>query len=130
MDHLLSPAHAALGAQWAFSDVVAASGLLLCSGVTGARPDGNVDDDPATQFETAFAHLGRALALAGATTADVVELTTYHVGLREHLETFAAVKARHVAAPYPAWSAIGVAELAVPGTLVELRAVARDPRSR
>jgi enamine deaminase RidA (YjgF/YER057c/UK114 family) len=129
MDHLLSLATTAATTQWGFSDVVAAHGLLLCSGVTGARPDGSVDDDPATQFETAFAHLAEALALAGATTADLVELTTYHVGLRRHFETFAAVKARHVAAPYPAWSAIGVAELAVPGTLVEIRAVAEDPAS-
>ncbi|WP_299058004.1 Rid family hydrolase [uncultured Nocardioides sp.] len=129
MDHLRSPANAAVTERWGFADVVASRGLLLCSGVTGARPDGTVDGDPAAQFAAAFDHLASALALAGADMADVVELTTYHVGLREHFETFAAVKQRYVAAPYPAWSAIGVAELAVPGTLVEIRAVAEDPRA-
>ena len=38
---------------------------------------------------------------------------------------FAEVKARFLAsAPYPAWSAIGVHELALPGLLVEIKATA------
>jgi enamine deaminase RidA (YjgF/YER057c/UK114 family) len=52
-------------------------------------------------------------------------LTTFHVGLREHLGTFVAVKDRYLEAPYPAWTAIGVVELAVPGALVEIRVTAR-----
>ncbi|VXC56225.1 RidA family protein [Nocardioides sp. AX2bis] len=115
--------------RWRFRHVVRSRGLLLCSGVTGVRADGTVDPDPATQFHQAFAHLEAVLATAGATTADLVELTTYHVGLREHFLAFAAVKDEHVPAPYPAWSAIGIAELVVPGTLVEIRAVAEDPFS-
>ena len=51
--------------------------------------------------------------------------TTFHVGLREHLGTFVKVKDRYIEAPYPAWTAIGVVELAVPGALVEIRATAR-----
>jgi hypothetical protein len=37
--------------------------------------------------------------------------------LREHLGTFTAVKDRHIFAPYPAWSAIGVSELITEGAL-------------
>lgn len=131
MDHLLDPAAGPddPAARWHYSHVVRSGGLLHCSGVTGVRPDGTVDPDPTTQFRRAFEHLEAALALAGATAADLVELTSYHVGLREHFLAFAAVKDEHVPAPYPAWSAIGVAELVVPGTLVEIRAVAEDPLS-
>jgi enamine deaminase RidA (YjgF/YER057c/UK114 family) len=35
------------------------------------------------------------------------------------------VKDRYVEAPYPAWTAIGVVELAVSGALVEIRVTAR-----
>jgi hypothetical protein len=33
--------------------------------------------------------------------ADVVELTSYHVGLREHIETLFAVHREFVTQPYP-----------------------------
>ncbi len=54
-------------------------------------------------------------------------MTSYHVGLREHLAEFVAAKDRHIAAPYPAWSAIGVSELITEGALVEIRALAVGP---
>ena len=55
----------------------------------------------------------------------VVELTTYHVGIRKHLTEFAEIKDKYVSAPYPAWTAIGVSELIAEGTIVEIKAVAR-----
>jgi enamine deaminase RidA (YjgF/YER057c/UK114 family) len=36
-----------------------------------------------------------------------------------------AVKDSFLPSPYPAWTAVGISELAVPGALVEIRAVAR-----
>ena len=51
-------------------------------------------------------------------------MTTFHVGLQEHLATFAAGGARWVQEPYPAWTAIGVAELAAPTAGVEVKVVA------
>ena len=47
-------------------------------------------------------------------------MTTYHVGLRDHLDDFVKVKDEFIAEPYPAWSAIGVSELITAGTLVEI----------
>ena len=64
----------------------------------------------------------------GAELSDIVEITSYHVGISAHMEAFMRVWARYLKEPYPAWTAIGVAELIVPGGLVELRAVAVDPR--
>jgi len=65
------------------------------------------------------------LAAAKLGFSDVVEMTTFHVGLQQHLGTFLAVKDRYLTAPYPAWTAIGIVELAVPGALVEIRVTAR-----
>lgn len=39
-----------------------------------------------------------------------------------------SAKDRHLVAPYPAWSAIGVSQLITEGALVEIRAIAVDPR--
>ena len=128
MDHLTVPELAAFEPEWHFSHVVRVSGLLLLSGVTATSERGHVTADPHEQFEQAFAHLGLYLTAAGAGWSDVAELTSYHVGLRRHLDAFVAVKDRFLRHPYPAWSAIGVAELITPGALVELRVIARDPR--
>ena len=89
----------------ALLDVVATNGLLLLSGVTGTNARGEVSPDPQEQFEQAFAHPRQYLAAAGATMESIVEMTTYHVGLREHLDDFMTVKDRHIHRPYPAWSA-------------------------
>ena len=37
------------------------------------------------------------------------------------------VKDRYILEPYPAWTAIGVSELIVPGGLMEIRAIAMAP---
>jgi enamine deaminase RidA (YjgF/YER057c/UK114 family) len=52
-------------------------------------------------------------------------MTTFHVGLQEHLTTFMAVKDNYLKEPYSAWTAIGITELAFPGALVEIRVTAR-----
>jgi len=127
--HIVVPSVAEFTEQWHFSHAVRATGLLWLSGVTGTDVRGVVDPDPARQFEQAFVHLADCLDAAGAGMADLVELTSYHVDLRHHLDTFITVKDRHVRAPYPAWSAIGISELITPGALVEIRAVATDPNA-
>jgi len=107
-----------------FAPAVRAGELLLCSGQIGAGPDGRPQADPETQFVAAFEQVKAVLVEAGLGFSDVVELTTFHVGM-QHLVTFSAVKDRYLAAPYPAWTAIGVSELAFPGGLVEVRVTAR-----
>ena len=47
--------------------------------------------------------------------------------MRTPMAAFTRVKDRYLSPPYPAWTAIGVAELAVPGGLMEIRAVAELP---
>lgn len=110
---------------WHFTPAVIDGDHLRCSGMIGLRPDLTVPSDPVEQFTLAFENLDRLLAEAGLTFADVVELTSYHVGLQAHAEAFMAVKDRYLTAPYPAWTAVGISELAVPGALVEIQATAR-----
>jgi enamine deaminase RidA (YjgF/YER057c/UK114 family) len=64
------------------------------------------------------------LAAAGASFADVIEMTTFHVGLRAHMPIFMQVKDRDLRAPYPVWTAIGITDLAVAGGLVEIKVIA------
>ena len=104
--------------------VVPAGDLLFVSGQVGRDATGTVVLDPERQFATAFENLDTVLTTAGTTLAHVVELTTYHTAM-EHLALFAEVKSRFLTTtPYPAWSAIGVQELALPGLLVEIKATA------
>lgn len=108
-----------------FSPAVIDGEHLRCSGMIGIRPDMTVAEDPRAQFTQAFENLRGLLAEAGLTFADVTDMTSYHVGLQRHVQVFSEVKEEFVAAPYPAWTAVGVTELAVPGALVEIQIIAR-----
>jgi enamine deaminase RidA (YjgF/YER057c/UK114 family) len=111
--------------QFHFAPAVRSNGMLLCSGQIGIGPDGKAPADPTEQFTLAFEGVKAVLAEAGLDFTDIVEMTTYHVGLQQHLPAFMAVKDRYVEAPFPAWTAIGVSELAFPGGLAEVRVTAR-----
>jgi enamine deaminase RidA (YjgF/YER057c/UK114 family) len=112
-----------------FAPAVVDGDQIHVSGVIGTdlSKGGAVSDDPASQFAQAFENLAEVLAAAGAGLADIVEMTTFHVGLQKHFRAFTTVKDRYIKEPYPAWTAIGISELAVPGGLVEIRATARRP---
>jgi enamine deaminase RidA (YjgF/YER057c/UK114 family) len=77
-----------------------------------------------------FEKIGAVLREADLTFRSLVEMTSYHVGLRGHFDLFNAIRLEYAEEPYPAWTAIGVSELIVPGGLVELRAVAELPSER
>ncbi|NNL86486.1 MAG: RidA family protein [Myxococcales bacterium] len=108
-----------------FAPAVVDGDHLRCSGVIGIEADGTCSSDPEKQFTKAFESLGEVLAEAGISAASITEITTFHVGLQKHMSTFLKVKDRFVKEPYPAWTAIGITELAVPGGLVEIRVTAR-----
>ena len=63
------------------------------------------------------------LEKAGASLDEIVEMTSFHVGLNEHIGIFMQVKDGLIKEPYPAWTAIGVSELAF-GALVEIKVTA------
>lgn len=111
-----------------FAPAVRVGDVVHISGVIGTKADGSVSDDAAEQFQQAFSNLRHVLDAAGCTFADVVEMTTFHVRLQDNMRAFVRAKREAMAGPpHPAWTAIGIVELAVPGGLVEIRATAQVP---
>ena len=122
---IAAPAFAHFPGDWHLSPVLDTGDFVFFSGITGTRPDLSVNADPEAQFRDTFRFLRANLEAAGLTIDHIVDMTTYHVGLRQHLNAFMKVKDEFVREPYPAWTAIGVTELITEGTLVEIRMIAK-----
>ena len=108
-----------------FSEAVKSGGFLFCSGIIGMGEGGQVPAAVSEEFNNAWEGVGQLLQACGLDYSDIVECTTYHVGLQEHMADFMAVRDRYLSEPWPAWTAIGISELAVPGGRVEIKVVAR-----
>ena len=122
---IVTPEFASYLRDWHFSPGLDTGDFVFFSGITGTRADLSISADPETQFREAFRILRDNLLHASLTPRNVVDLTTYHVGLKQHLSAFMKVKDEFFAEPYPAWTAIGVSELITDGALVEIRAIAK-----
>lgn len=97
------------------------NGVLYASGQLGTDAGGNVPESAEEEFRNAWQAVGAILQEAGMSYENIIEFTSYHVGLQKNLGTFMKVKDEFIKAPYPAWTAIGITELAVPGARVEIR---------
>ncbi len=106
---------------------ILSGGHIFLTGVTGSDAKGGMPEDPSDQFQSIFDKVAGVLTEAGTDLDSVVEMTSYHVGLRTHFEVFDRVRTARLRAPYPAWTAVEVAGLRRPGALVELRVVAEAP---
>lgn len=90
------------------------------------------ESDLASQIEDSYAHVATALAAAGGSVDDIVDLTMFVVDwaparMSEVVEGLDRVTARFGSRPVPPATLIGVAALAAPEYLVELKAVAVLP---
>ncbi len=103
---------------------VVAGDFVFLTGVTGALFDGTMPSAPEVQIRSAFDKIGEVLALDGLDHAAIVEMTSYHVGLRQHFDIFNAIRSEYVREPFPAWTAVEVAGLRREGAIVEIRVVA------
>ena len=117
------------GAETAAAEIkvspgVQAGNLVFLTGVTGSRPDGTMPTDLEQQFRAAFDKIKTVLAEAGVDCDAIVEMTSYHTGLRGHFDQFNAIRAEYVSEPFPAWTAVEVAGLRREGAVVEIRVVA------
>ena len=97
---------------------------LFLTGTTGSGPEGEMPEDEETQFRHAFEKIGLVLAAAGVGMDAVVEMTSYHVGLRGHFDLFDKLRREVFDSPTPAWTAVEVAGLRREGAVVEIRIVA------
>ncbi|MEO0390595.1 MAG: Rid family hydrolase [Pseudomonadota bacterium] len=125
MRRLIVPEAWAAAAEAAqMSPAISANGFLFLTGITGAGADGVMPARAADQFAVVFDKMEAVLGAAGLDGDAVVEMTTYHVGLRGHFDVFDAIRKARFAAPYPAWTAVEAGGLRREGAVVEMRIVA------
>ncbi|MBW2179435.1 MAG: RidA family protein [Deltaproteobacteria bacterium] len=108
-----------------FAQAVKSGGILVCSGQIGTNPDHSVPQNAEDEFRKAWQAVGIVIKEAGLGFDDIIEYTSYHVNLSEHIQAFMKIRDEVLSEPWPAWTAIGITELAVPGARVEIRVIAR-----
>ena len=121
---LIPPALAKACAQAGMSPGILSGQHVFLTGVTGAASDGHMPETETAQFHACFDKIAAVLAEADMGLDSIVEMTSYHVGLRRHFDRFDAVRLEHLSDPYPACTAVEVAGLRRPGAVVEIRVVA------
>jgi enamine deaminase RidA (YjgF/YER057c/UK114 family) len=91
--------------------------------VSGQGPK-DLKADMETQIRQTFDRIGAVLKEAGASFQNVALLRAYFVHLKRDLPIYRKVRMDYLVRPYPASTAVGVPELAIPGLEVEIEAVA------
>ncbi|OWT59195.1 RidA family protein [Candidimonas nitroreducens] len=107
-----------------YSPAVSANGLVFIAGQIGLRADGTIPDDPKEQIDVAFKRIEAVLNHLGLDFTDVIELVSYHVNVGSSLADFRAVKEKYIRSDFPAWTILGIAALARPELIVEIKVVA------
>ena len=107
-----------------FSSSVRVGDMIWVSGMAGATPDGKAVDGMAAQARLTFEMLRKVLGDAGSSLVDVVELISFHTDVQGEMRDFLIAKDEFFPDQYPAWSAVGITDLSIPGLLVEVRAFA------
>ena len=107
-----------------YAPAVKVGTTLYCAGQVGRTADLQVIEDPEQQFLAAWENLRQVLAAGGCSFEDVVEMTTYHIDMNQHMPLFRQVKDSLFPRNTCAWTCIGVSELAKAGLLVEIKCIA------
>lgn len=115
--------HKRTAAAFHFSAAARANGVVICSGQIGTGPDG-VPDTAEEEFRNAWTQIGVVLKEAGLGYENIIEYTSFHVDMHDHLGAFMKIRDEFISEPWPAWTAIGCTGLAVPGARVEIKVVA------
>jgi len=112
--------------DYQFAPAVRSGDLVIISGQLGFDDDGSIPADPAAQINKAFGAIGYILSSEGMDFSHVIAIDSFHVGdVHAQMELFIAEKARFIPEPHPAWTAVGVAGLALPEAVVEVKVTAR-----
>lgn len=121
---IIPPEFQAAASRLKMSPAIVSGDHVFLTGVTGSDGHGQMPDDAEAQIRNAFEKIGSVLRAGGLTFGSIVEMTTYHVGLRDHFDLFDAIRLEYLDEPYPAWTAVEVAGLRREGAIVEIRAIA------
>ena len=101
--------------------VLAEGGRLLFVSGQGPR---DYDVDVESQIRQTFEQIRAIVAAAGGSMQNLVMLRAYFLNMSRDLAAFRKVRQEFLLEPYPAATAVGVTELAIPGLQVEIEAVA------
>ena len=91
---------------------------LYVSGIIGTGE--SLDEE----FASAFESLANVLDAAGFSLDDVVEMTSFHIDMSGSLGKFMKARDASLSEPWPAWTAIGCTELAMPNGRAEVKVTA------
>lgn len=97
---------------------------LHISGQAGAKPDGSVPPDYECQINLALLAIHKVTAAAETSVKDIVKLTVYIVDYDPQRRKHVRHIQRFLRSHRPATTLVPVPQLAVPGWLVEIEAVA------
>ena len=126
---VVPPGFETLDSDWQTSPALVSGGHVFLTGFYGCPMDGPPPADPEAQMRIAFDTVTEVLTAGGLGWRHVVDMTSFHVGLSDHLAQFKAIRSRYVQRPYPTWTALEVAGFAIPGVIVELKVIARLPEA-
>ena len=109
-------------------EVIGPGRLVYFAGQLGMDKSGRMGGDIREQIELAFQNLKAALTSVGARFEHVVKINNYIVDIGKNIGHFRDIRDKYLntAAP-PASTTVGVPELARPGALFEIEAVAILP---
>lgn len=107
-----------------YTPVLKVGNQVIVSGIPALE-----GDTEEAKIRWAFEQLKLHLEKAGASMADVVELTSFHVSsdheeFRERIEPVLKVHAEYFKGHYPAWTAVGTTALFSEDAPMEIRALA------
>jgi enamine deaminase RidA (YjgF/YER057c/UK114 family) len=117
----LFPEGAPAAAQ-GYSPGIAAEGRRVVF-VSGQGP-ADLNAGKEAQIRQTFDRIGLVLKAGGATFRDVVMIRAYFTQLTRDLPIYRRVRRDYLVEPFPASTAVGVTELAIPGLEVEIEAIA------
>jgi reactive intermediate/imine deaminase len=114
-----------------YADAVRFDDLVFISGLTPHDASGKLigEGDAAAQTEQILQNMGKVLAAAGGSFADVLKVTVFLTDLSDRTR-INPVRQKYFGAAKPASSLFGVTGLALPGMKVEIEAIAGIPANR
>ena len=123
-----------------FAPARRAGDTLYISGVVVGRGAGEGNDVAAfkVQLRRGFQRIGRTLAAAGCTFADVAMINSFHIWQGPNFDgdraaqfaAFVEVKDEFMKDPYPAWTAVGTTALIPDAGIVEIQMIAHIPQAK
>ncbi len=78
---------------------------VFLTGVNSSRPDGSMPESSEDQIRNTFIKIGAVLTEAGLALDAIVEMTTYHIGLKDHFVLFNEIRSEYGSDPFPACTA-------------------------